>query len=202
MVGVIRMPEARAITLPLELRALLVKLADAEVADDQQWILSLLRQHGLTVVTMLWRMLGSDQDVLDAYQTAVCQLTNKGPHAIQSNRGGYFYRIAVNAGIGILRQRRQQCKQWPTIVDTQMRRQNDHAPQTAEQCFDQREMLGRMRQAIYQLPPQLRDVIILRDLGELPYRDVASILGIRSTSARLYRRQAVVRLAELIGREI
>ena len=87
------MPEAKAIALPLELRALLAKLAVAEVADDQQWILSLLRQHGLAVITMLWRMLGSDQDVLDAYQTAVCQLTSRGPHAIQSNRGGYFYRI-------------------------------------------------------------------------------------------------------------
>ncbi len=196
------MSDGKAIALPLELRSLLAALQSADVADDQRWILTLLRQNGIAVVTLLWRMLGSEQDVLDAYQTAVCQLTSRGPEAATCNRSGYFYRTAVNAGISILRNRKQRRQQWPAVIDAQARRDADRAAPAAEQAFDQRQILERMRQAIYLLPPHLRDVILLRDLAELPYSRVAALLNIRGGTARIYRRQAVVRLAGLIGREV
>jgi RNA polymerase sigma-70 factor, ECF subfamily len=192
---------AQAIALPLELRTLLANLTAAEVADDQKWILALLRQHGQAVVMLLWRMLNREQDVLDAYQTAVCQLTARGPDAAKTNPAGYFYRIAMNAGLSIVRSRKMQRQQWPTVVDTHMRRQTAQAPPAGEQVLDQREMLEQMRRAILQLPPHLRNVVLLRDLGEMPYLRVASVLGISLGTARLYRHQAVVRLAEAIGQE-
>jgi RNA polymerase sigma-70 factor (ECF subfamily) len=65
----------------------------------------------------------------------------------------------------------------------------------------QRETLEQMRQAIQELPPHLRDVILLRDVAELPYDKVGQMLNIRSGTARLYRHQAVMRLAQLMGRE-
>src|SRR5205085_8775133 len=116
------MPQTQAIALPLELRRLLEGLNSAELADKQQWLLTLLRAEGHRIVTLLWRMLGAEQDVLDAYQTAVCQMTSRGPQAAQSNLGGYFYRTAMNAGIGILRARRQRRDQWSAVVESQLRR--------------------------------------------------------------------------------
>lgn len=195
------MGRTQATTLPLELRSLLAGLSSATVADNQQWILSLLREHGTSVVHFLWRMLGTEQDVLDSYQTAVCQLTSHGKDAVRSNPGGYFYRIAMNAGINMLRNRRQQHLHEPAVAESQARRQPDQSTTIQEQVFDQQEILDRMRQAISGLPPHLRDVIVLRDLAELPYPKVAGILGITIGTARLYRCKAVVRLAELIGQE-
>lgn len=192
------MAQAQSISLPLELRSLLAGLSAAEVADDQQWILTLMRKHGLAVTAMLWRMLGSEQDVLDAYQTAVCRLAARGEGRIGFNRGGYFYRTAMNAGIEILRNRQRRRASWPAIVDVQTRR---NAERAQDRSLDQREALQRMRQAICKLPPHLRNVIILRDLAELPYARAARILGIKTGTARLYRRQAIVRLADLIGQE-
>jgi RNA polymerase sigma-70 factor (ECF subfamily) len=195
------MPEAKAIALPLELRRLLAGLEFAQVADDQQWIVALLRAEGQRVVTLLWRMLGREQDVLDAYQTAVCQITGRGRDAVRSNLGGYFYRTAINAGIGILRDRRQRREHWPALVDARGARDASSGPATPLQILDQRQTLERMRQAIYLLPPHLREVILLRDMAELPYMKVAAMLNIRSGTARLYRHQAVVRLAGLMGKE-
>jgi RNA polymerase sigma-70 factor (ECF subfamily) len=195
------MPQAKAIALPLELRRLLAGLESAQIADDQTWILRLLRKEGQQIVTLLWRMLGSEPDVLDAYQTAVCQIANRGQQAAASNLGGYFYRTAINAGIGILRNRRQRREQWPAMVDIQAERNAVHEPRGPEQICDQRQMLDRMRQAISQLPPHLREVILLRDMAELPYLKVADMLNIRCGTARLYRHQAVTRLAELMGEE-
>ena len=54
------------------------------------------------------------------------------------------------------------------------------------------------REAIVQLPRHLRELVLLRDLAQMPYHRVASILGITVGTARVYRRQAVLRLAELL----
>ncbi len=196
------MGRTQAATLPLELRTLLAGLTSATVADDQQWILSLLREHGSSVVNLLWRMLGVEQDVLDSYQTAVCQLTARGKDAVKTNPGGYFYRIAMNAAISALRQRRQWRNHETAVAEFQARRAADEATIIAcEQALDQQHVLNRLRQSIFNLPAHLRDVIVLRDLAELPYARVADILGIGIATARLYRCQAVVRLADLIGQE-
>jgi RNA polymerase sigma factor (sigma-70 family) len=192
------MARAASATLPLELRTVLAGLASAEVNDDQQWIVGLMRRHGLAVITLLWRMLGSEQDVLDAYQTAICRLTAKGSDGMGSNPPGYFYRTVANAGIEILRTRQRHRACWPTVVDLQRRRTEDR-PQPVG--LDQREIIDKMRQAICQLPSHLRNVIVLRELAELPYAQVARILGIRNGTARLYRREAILRLANMIGRE-
>jgi len=192
------MTRAASIPLPVELRNVVAGLACAKVADDQRWLLTLMREQGLMVITMLWRMLGSEQDVLDAYQSAVCRLAARGKTGLGSNPAGYFYRTVTHSGIEILRARQRQQNHWPKLVDAQRRREPTPTPCVG---LDQREALAGLRRAICQLPPHLRNVVVLRDLGELPYAQVARTLGIRNGTARLYRRQAVLRLAEIIGQE-
>ncbi len=187
-----------AIALPLDVQTLLIRAGSVEVADGQKWILSLLEKHGLRVAHMLWRMLGAEADVLDAYQTAVCKLVARGPEGITSNASGYFYRTAMSAGIELLRKRKRARELWPAVVEAEQRREADRGgPASPESA----EMVDQLRGAICRLPPSLREVIILRDLAELPYRQVAALAGIQVTTARLYRRQAIVRLAELLGSE-
>ena len=192
------MTQAWPVALPAELRALLLNLSSADVADDQAWILALMHRHGLPVITMLWRMLGREADVLDAYQTAVCKLTARGRGGIDRNRAGYFYRTAMNAGIEILRGRQRQRQHWTEVADVARRRPEER---TGVERLGRSEAGERLRAAICQLPPQLRSVIILRDLAETPYTKVAGVLGIQVNTARLYRRQAVIRLAELMGED-
>lgn len=190
---------AQVAALPLELRSLLASLTSAEVAESQQWILRLLRNQGAVVLTALWRMLGSESDVLDAYQTAVCRLTARGQNGVGANPAGYFYRIAINAAIETLRARQRRKAHWSGLVDS---RTSLPVRPGAEAACDEKEALERMRLAIGELPRHLREVIILRDLGQMPYAEVSKLLGLTAGTARLYRRQAVVRLAELIGEEV
>ena len=192
------MSRVHAIAVPAPIRLLVDQLASAQVADDQRWILTLMRRQGPVVVSMLWRMLGCEADVLDAYQSAICNLTAKGKNHIGANRAGYFYRASLNAGVEILRRRKTRSEHWLRVVDAHEGRSH---PATPSASFDRVEETTRLREAIGRLPAQLRNVIVLRDLAELPYRKVAKTLGIQVTTARLYRRQAVVRLAALIGEE-
>lgn len=190
------MSRADAGSLPVDLRSLVSGLSGATVNDDQQWLLDLMRKNGLTIISLLWRMLGSREDVLDAYQTAVCRLAARGKGKIGSNRAGYFYRTAMNAGIEIMRNRKRRQALWPSVQAAQADRRPAAAPAAGHQ-----DTLQRLRRAIATLPPHLRNVVALRDLGEMPYRKVARLLGITCGTARLYRRQAILRLAEQIGQE-
>ena len=58
-----------------------------------------------------------------------------------------------------------------------------------------REVLGRVGAAIDELPPKLREVIILRDVGGLPAAEVAGLLGISEANqrVRLHRARGHVR---------
>jgi DNA-directed RNA polymerase specialized sigma24 family protein len=58
--------------------------------------------------------------------------------------------------------------------------------------------LDALRDAIGRLPAHLANVVVLRDLSRLSYQDVGRTLGIDPATARVYRRHAVVKLAELL----
>lgn len=193
------MAAVQPITLPFELRAVVENVERVNIAQDQQWILALIQAQGRLVVSLLWRMLGSEQDALDAYQSTICRLITQGQDAIGTNRAGYFYRAAMNAGIEMLRTRQRRQRHWPTVLEV-CSRQTEDRPLSARQ--DEKDDLNRLRAAIAKLPPHLRDVIVLRELAGLPYRQVSSILGIGLATSRLYRRQAVLRLADLLRREV
>ncbi len=180
-------------------RLLIGDLPIAAVDDDQKWILRVLRDQGPAVIRLLWRMLGAEQDALDAFQAAVCGLLARGREAMGPNVGGYFYRAAANQAIQLLRQRRRHQEKRQAIAEVQARRQA--AQDGPAPAADQAELLEQMRAAIACLPEHLRDVILLREMAELPYAQVATILGITPGTARLYWRLAVVRLMEMIGQE-
>lgn len=190
------MAAVQPISLPFELRCVVDHVEETPAEDGQQWILALIQKQGRLVVSLLWRMLGSEQDALDAYQSTICRLITQGQDAIGTNRAGYFYRAAMNAGIEMLRMKRRRQRHWPAVLEACSRHggEDDAEPARAEE-------FERLRAAIAKLPPHLRDVIVLREMAGLPYRQVSSILGIGLATARLYRRQAVLRLGELLRHE-
>ena len=46
------------------------------LCQSQRWVLSAMQSHGRELVTMLWRILGNEQDVCDAYQDTFLKLAN------------------------------------------------------------------------------------------------------------------------------
>jgi RNA polymerase sigma factor (sigma-70 family) len=192
------MAAIQPLKLPFELRCVVESVGETPAPHDQQWILGLIQAQGRLVVSLLWRMLGSEQDALDAYQSTICRLIAQGQEAIGTNRAGYFYRAAMNAGIEMLRMRQRRQRHWPAMRDTCSRRSAEKTLDLEPNNF---EDLDALRTAISKLPPHLRDVIVLREMAGLPYRQVSAILNIGLATARLYRRQAVLRLADLLRRE-
>ena len=167
------------------------------VAKSQRWVLSAMGKHGQDMVTMLWRILGNEQDVCDAYQQTFLQLAHYGNGTKPDNVDAYLFRTAANTAVSILRHQKLQTEltkktkpEIPTTCDV------DYAAN-----LDAKLMRKQLRTFIAKLPEYLRDVIILRELAELPYNQVGNILGITAATARVYRFKAITLLAAWMAKD-
>ena len=165
------------------------------VAKNQRWILSAMQKSGQELVNMLWRILGNEQDVCDAYQDTFLQLAHyeggKKPEHVKA----YIFRTANNVAITILRRKIAERKR---ISESANLRTEVHSPANE---IDLKYLQQNLRDCIARLPEHLRDVITLRDLAELSYAQIGRILGISTGTARVYRCKAIQLLAVWMAKE-
>jgi len=168
---------------------------DLPVDQSQRWILSAMQRHGQALVTMLWRILGNEQDVCDAYQDTFLQLAHHDIRRKPEHVKAYIFRTAGNVAISMLRRRTAERRRLSHVVT---RQQNTDSPVRE---IDAKYLQENLRYCMAKLPEHLRNVIALRDLAEMSYSQVGRIMGISPATARVYRCKAVQLLAMWMGRK-
>ncbi len=177
-------------------RELLFTSAVAETVDQsQRWILSAMHRYGQELVTMLWRILGNEQDVCDAYQSTFLQLAHYQARQKPDYVKAYIFRTASNIAISALRHRVTEKKRLSRVVDVH------RGVDSPEKELDSKFLVETLRCCMAQLPEHLRNVIVLRDLAELSYAQIGEMLGITAATARVYRCKAIQLLAVWMGKE-
>jgi RNA polymerase sigma-70 factor (ECF subfamily) len=96
----------------------------------------------------------------------------------------WLLRIAHNLGVSYLRARRDSSQLHDGIVDETMRRD-------PESSFQQTEEEEMVRAAILKLRDEQRQVIILRFIEDLDYREVAEIIGKSVAAIRVIQHRAL-----------
>ncbi len=168
---------------------------DDQIDVSQRWVLRAMQRHGRELVTMLWRILGNEQDVCDIYQTTFLHLAH---HAEPPRLGcvkAYVFRSASNAAISLLRSRMAERRRVQTVV------QSEPWQRSPEYEMDQKSLIEKLRFYISRLPEHLQDVVVLRDLAEMSYSQISRTLGISTGTARVYRCKAVQLLAVWMNTE-
>ena len=75
------------------------------LSGTQRWVLSAMQNYGQQLVTMLWRMLGNEQDVCDAYQDTFLKLAHYEGGQKPEYVKAYIFRSASNVAMSMLRHR-------------------------------------------------------------------------------------------------
>ena len=166
---------------------------DVSVDKSQLWILSAMQQYGQDLITMLWRILGNEQDACDAYQNTFLQLAHYKIQQKPSHVKAYIFRTASNVAISMLRHRIAE-RRW--LSDATAETEHTKSPSNE---LDLKYMQENLRSCLARLPEHLRNVIALRDLAEMSYAQVGKTLGISPATARVYRCKAVQLLALWMG---
>jgi len=112
----------------------------------------------------------------------------------------YAFRTATNVGIELIRTRKRQERHREAIATHYGEIVSD-GDESGDEAGRLRICDERLRQALGALPAHLRSVVVLRDLACLSYEEISGMLQIGAATARVYRRHAIVRLAELLHGE-
>lgn len=162
---------------PLVLRA---------IQRDQDAFGELYDRHVVRVYRHIYYMIGSQPEAEDL----TAQTFLKAWEAIDRYqvRGAPFVswllRIAHNLGVSHLRSKRETSQVHEGIVDDKARRD----PESALQQTIEEEMV---REAILKLREEQRQVIILRFIEDLDYREVAEIIGKSVAAIRVIQHRAL-----------
>jgi len=162
---------------PLVLRA---------IQKDQEAFGELYDRHVVRVYRHIYYMVGNAAEAEDL----TAQTFLRAWEAIERYqvRGAPFVswllRIAHNLGVSHLRSKRESSQLHDGIVDEKMRRD----PESAYQQTAEEELV---REAILKLREEQRQVIILRFIEDLDYREVAEIIGKSVAAIRVIQHRAL-----------
>lgn len=165
---------------------------DSEALDD------LLRRHHTRLHAVCLRILGRRADADDAAQNALIAIVRGLPTFDgRSAFSTWAYRIATNAALDELRRRRRRPQ--PRLDPTEATGRAPEPDPRAERAllaFENRELVER---ALTELPDDFRVAVVLRDVADLDYESIASILDvpIGTVRSRIARGRAL--LADAIG---
>lgn len=165
------------------------------ISYNQRWILSAMRKHGQELITLLWRILGNEQDVCDAYQDTFLQLAHYERGQKPEYVKAYIFRVANNVAISMLRRKVAERKRLSCAVVV------EKTAVSPVKELDLKYLRENLRFCITRLPEHLRNVVTLRDLAELSYTQIGKILGISAATARVYRCKGIQLLAMWMSKE-
>jgi RNA polymerase sigma-70 factor (ECF subfamily) len=154
---------------------------------------TLVERHERRVYNLALRMTGREEDARDATQDAFLTALRR----LSSFRGDaafttWLHRVTVNACYDLLRKRGR----GPVLE--RLGERAPEPPPLPDHAGDV-ELSIDVRRALLQIPEDYRVVMLLHDVHDLPYEEVASIVGIPvgTVKSRLHRGR--VALARLMG---
>lgn len=134
----------------------------------------LFQNYQDSLFNMIARLIGSYDEAHDVLQeTFLRALQGWGHFRGQAEPRTWLYRIAVNCSYTHLKkaQGRTRSVNWElTAVPTASQAQT-------EQALVEEERKRLIARALHSLKPELRSVVLLRDMEELSYEEIAAILG-------------------------
>jgi RNA polymerase sigma-70 factor (ECF subfamily) len=163
---------------------------------------TLVERHERRTYNLALRMTGREEDARDATQDAFLTALRK----LSSFRGEaafttWMHRVTVNACFDLLRKRQRA----PLLDRGQDERERGPEPPPSPDHATSSDLSIDVQRALLQVPEDFRTVMILHDVQDLPYEQVAAIVGVPvgTVKSRLHRgRVALARAMGLSASEV
>jgi RNA polymerase sigma-70 factor (ECF subfamily) len=171
-------------------------LVIAAQGGDTKALDALLRRHHDRIYSLCRRLAGNDADALDATQEALMSVVR----GIDSFDGRarfstWLYRVATNAGLDELRRRTRR----PVPVDDEQYGLDDRpdlrSPSVSGSVADRLAV----DEALQAIAPEFRACVVLRDLCDLDYAEIAEVLDLRPGTVRSRISRGRAALAQVLG---
>ncbi|HMJ14223.1 MAG TPA: sigma-70 family RNA polymerase sigma factor [Polyangiaceae bacterium] len=174
------------------------------IARDERAFNELVQTYERRVYLLVFRMLGRREEAEDMAQEVFVQVFKAiGQFRGESKLSTWIYRIAVNVC-------KNRAKYWVRRHDAQQdefESAAEHLPATdaravtfaevarPDHAVEGFQMERIVQRAISELEPDFREVLILRDVEELSYEEIAEITGLAdgTVKSRIFRARALLK---------
>ncbi len=177
-------------------------------AGDPDAFEELVRTYGGRLLAVARRFVRNESDAQDIVQAAYLSAFR----ALPQFEGGcqvstWLHRIVVNTALMKLRTRRRKPEESIELLLPAFQEDGHHAEQfsdwstPADALLEKKETRATVRACIAQLPDNYREVLMLRDIEELPTQDVAQLLNLTPTAVKVRLHRARQALSTLLRKE-
>jgi len=150
------------------------ELVESAMAGDSRAIEEILRRHQPRLRAVCRRILNNDADADDATQNALIAIVRSlSSFDGRSAFSTWAYRIATNAALDEARRRQRRPSIGREELDTT--RIVDLSSDRVFAALDERDALEK---ALSTVPEDFRVAVVLRDVADLDYEQIAQVLGI------------------------
>jgi RNA polymerase sigma-70 factor (ECF subfamily) len=189
------------------------ELARRAVAGEPSAFGELVSRYESKVYSLARRLTRSHADAEDVLQDTFVRVYRKlGTFRGEARFSTWLFRVATNSALMARRkQRRAPAESLETYLPAfdgrgRHARDVDHGRAArADEILDRKRLAVALHGALERLPDRYRSALVLRDLQELPTRDVARVLGTSEAAVRqrVHRARLMMRgyLSHLVGVE-
>jgi RNA polymerase sigma-70 factor (ECF subfamily) len=157
------------------------------LAGSRQAFEALVDRYQRVIFNVAYRMVNNYEEAEDITQAVFI----KGFENMKSFNPRYkffswLYRIAVNESLNVIRARKRMVDLSPGLVST---------GKTPEEAYGDAELGAKIGEALMQLDPDYRIVIVLKHLRECSYKEISDILEIpeKTVKSRLFTARMLLR---------
>ena len=150
---------------------------EAARRGDQDAFASLVHLYEKRVMALALRMCRSPEDAAEAAQEAFLAAWQGLPNFRgESSFSTWLYRLTSNACVDLLRKENRH--QGPSLDDGTVSAEVPDPTPTPEKAVEQQELRRQIEAGLQTLSPEHREVLILREIQQLSYDEIADVLSL------------------------
>jgi RNA polymerase sigma-70 factor (ECF subfamily) len=173
------------------------ELAALAANGDRRALEQLLERHADRIHSVCRRVIAHPEDALDATQEAMIAVA-RGISRFDGRAAftTWLYRVATNAALDELRRKRRRPEPTdPTLIDEPARGSASEGSRLEDRVGARIDVDAALRE----LPEEFRVAVVLRDLCDLDYAEIAEVLDIPAGTVRSRIARGRAALFELLG---
>jgi RNA polymerase sigma-70 factor (ECF subfamily) len=154
----------------------------------------IVRTHADRVYRLAYRLSGNRLDAEDLTQETFVRVFRSIADYTPGTFEGWLHRITTNLFLDLVRRRQRERTDALSSTAADRLRSTLANP---EHEYEQRHLTPDVQQALDALPADFRAAVVLRDLEDLSYEEIATTLGIKvgTVRTRLHRGRVLLRAA-------
>ena len=182
-----------------EMEAELERLVEAARQGDREAFDELVRRTYVDTYTLAVRLTGNEEDARDVVQEAYLRAWK----GIGRFRGDaqfttWLYRITANASYTLVQKRRRRRTEPMETADEPIELAPEAQPEAAAESA---VVMQQLSDAVAQLPPKLRSIVVLKDVYGLSHEAIAEELGISVAAAKVRLHRGRKKLRDVLFEE-